>query len=280
VQHDSYRNIKLVNESGILWATIDNPPVNLIDEPLILELERLGNEAADLDDVSVLVLKSADPDFFLAHVDVGRIEDEPTTAPPRGSDIGRWHTMCERFRTLPQATIGMVEGRARGGASEILLSLDMIFGAKETATFSQPEVGFGIIPGGGGCVRLPYAVGRGRALEIILGCEDFSADLAERYGWINRALPANELEGFVRGLAQRIASFSREAIALSKTVVDASRDEPIREALLTELWALNSSLATTDARKLLTHYMSEYGQRREHELVLNDVVAEMNRIAR
>jgi enoyl-CoA hydratase/carnithine racemase len=247
VQHDSYRNIQLVNESGVLWATIDHPPVNLIDEPLILELERLGNEVADLNDVSVLVLKSADPDFFLAHVDVGRIEDEPTTAPPRGSDIGRWHTMCERFRTLPQATIGMVEGRARGGASEILLSLDMIFGAKETATFSQPEVGFGIIPGGCGCVRLPYAVGRGRALEIILGCEDFSADLAERYGWINRALP---------------------------------RDEPIREALLTELWALNSSLATSDARKLMTYFMSEYAQRREHELVLNDVVAEMNRMSR
>ena len=257
--------------------TIDHPPINLLDEALILELEQLVEELESTPDVGALVLRSADPDFFLAHVDVSRIGLEPTDAPPRGTDIGRWHTMAERYRSLPIATIGMVEGRVRGGGSELLLAFDMIFAARETAVFAQPEVGFGIIPGGGGSVRLPYAVGRARALEIILGCEDFSADVAERYGWINRAVPAAELQGFVRGLAERIASFPRAAISLSKTAVDAARDEPLTEALLTELWAFNQSLATDDARRRISSYVREYGQRREHELALNVVVGDINR---
>ena len=271
-----YEFLSLDLQDGVLWATIDHPPINLIDEPLIIELERLAEDLEQRPDVSVLVLRSADPDFFLAHVDASRIEDEPTEAPPRGDEIGRWHTMCERLRSLPVATIGMVAGRARGGGSELLLALDMTFAAKDSAVFSQPEVAFGIIPGGGGSARLPYAVGRNRALEIILGCEDFTADLAAEYGWINRALPDRELEPFVRALATRIALFSKDAIRLSKLAVDAARDEPVREALLTELWAFNQSLATPEARALIGRYVREYGQRREHELVLDQVLVAVN----
>ena len=108
MDHSEYEFLKVELQDGVLWATIDHPPINLIDEPLIIELERLADDLEQRPDVSVLVLRSADPDFFLAHVDASRIEDEPTTAPPRGDDIGRWHTMCERLRSLPVATIGMV----------------------------------------------------------------------------------------------------------------------------------------------------------------------------
>jgi enoyl-CoA hydratase/carnithine racemase len=270
------RPIVVEQDDRVLWATVDNPPINLIDEAFIQAFEGLIVRLEDSPDIGVLVLTSADPDFFLAHVDIERVGGEPTSAPPRGEDIGRWHTMCERLRSLPQATIAMVEGRARGGGSEILLATDMVFAATETAIFAQPEVGFGIIPGGGGSARLPYEVGRARALEIILGCEDFSAELAERYGWINRALPADELKPFVTSLAHRIASFPRKAIEMSKLSVDASRDEPLREALLTELWAFNQTLATEEVSRRFSHYMSKHAQRRDSELELGRILTEIN----
>jgi enoyl-CoA hydratase/carnithine racemase len=272
----SYELLNMELDRRVLWVTINHLPVNLVDEAMILELERLVEELEHRADVSVMVIRSADPDFFLAHLDLNLIEHLPSDPPPRGNDLGRWHTMCERFRSLPLATIGMVEGRARGGGSELLLALDMTFAAQETAIFAQPEVAFGIIPAGGGSIRLPYAVGRGRALEIVLGCEDFSADLAERYGWINRAVPTADLESFVRSLAERIAKFPRSAIRLSKLAVDASRDKPMTEALLAELWAFDQSMATSEARRLITQYLAQYGQRREHELVLDQVIAKMH----
>ena len=118
--------------------------------------------------------------------------------------------------------------------------------------------------------------GETEPLRSSLGCEDFTADLAAEYGWINRALPDRELEPFVRALATRIALFSKDAIRLSKLAVDAARDEPVREALLTELWAFNQSLATPEARELIGRYVREYGQRREHELVLDQVLVAVN----
>ena len=129
------------------------------------------------------------------------------------------HALLDRLRTTPMVTIAKIAGRCRGGGSELVLACDMRFAALGKGVLCQPEVGVGIIPGAGGTVRLPQLVGRGRALEIILGCADFSAEVAERYGYINRALPANELDFFVDSLAYRIAGFPAEAIALAKESV-------------------------------------------------------------
>jgi len=256
----------------VLWVTIDHPPVNLLDEQLISAIEGLLQDLAGRDDVAVVVWRSADPDYFLAHVDVSRIGEEPTDAPPRGTDLGRWHSMCELMRGLPVVSIGMVQGRARGGGSELLMAMDMVFAARDSAVFAQPEVVLGIIPGGGGSARLPRLVGRARALEIIVGCHDFTAAQAAEYGWINRALPDAELEPFVRALAERIARFPRSAVQLAKQAVDAGCDEPLREALLTELWAFNQTLATPEARRLITSFVREFGQSRESELSMNAIV--------
>ncbi len=260
-----YTALEVHVDRGVAFATIDHPPINLLDLLLIQELDRLGQEVEADGDARVLVLQSADPDFFIAHADVTLIQQLPAEAPPKATELGWFHRMVERFRTMPKATIGKIEGRARGGGSELLLSLDMRFGAIGRAILGQPEVSVGIIPGGSGTQRLPRLIGRGRALEVILGAEDFSAELAERYGYINRALPPEELTPFVERLAYRIASFPAAAIALAKAAVNAA-ELPIAEGLLEEAHCFNQSVATPEARQRMAAFMASGGQTRALEL--------------
>jgi enoyl-CoA hydratase/carnithine racemase len=262
--YENYTCLKIRTDRGVAFVTIDHPPINLLDAALIQELDRIGKELEDDRSIRAVVFRSADPEFFIAHADVKLIQQLPTTARPKPTALGAFHQMVERFRTMPKATIGMVEGRARGGGSEFLLSLDMRFGALGRAILSQPEVAVGIIPGGSGTQRLPRLVGRGRALEVILGCEDFPAALAERYGYINRALPPQELGPFVEQLAYRIASFPAEAIALAKTAVSAA-ELPTIDGLLEEEHCFNQTLATEEAQKRMAKFLELGGQTREVE---------------
>src|SRR5437660_1718384 len=211
--YTGYECLDIRVDRGVATVTIDHPPINLFDLALIQEMDRVGHELDADDAVRVVVFQSANPEFFIAHADVALIQTLPTTVPPKPTRLGLFHAMVDRFRTMPKATIGKIEGRARGGGSEFLLSLDMRFGAIGRAVLAQPEVALGMIPGGSGTQRLPRLVGRGRALEIVLGCDDFPADVAERYGYVNRALPPGELGPFVERLARRIASFPAEAVA-------------------------------------------------------------------
>jgi len=251
--------LKLQIERGVAWVTIDHPPINLFDSVLIQEMDRMGRALASDDSVRVVVLQSANPDFFIAHADVTLIQQLPKQVPTKPTGLGWFHQMVDRFRTMPKATIGKIEGRARGGGSELLLSLDMRFPAIGRAILSQPEVAVGIIPGGSGTQRLPRLIGRSRALEVILGCQDFSAELAERYGYINRALPAEELSPFVERLAYRIASFPASAIALAKAAVDAA-ERPTFEGLLEEAHCFNQTLATREAQERMAAFMAAGGQ--------------------
>jgi len=252
---------------GVATVTIDHPPINLFDAALMVELDRLGRELAEDDSLRVVVFQSDDADFFIAHADVGLIQRLPPEPGPRPTEHGFFHAAMERFRTLPQVTIGKIEGRARGGGSEFLLSLDLRFGAIGRCILSQPEVALGIIPGGTGTQRLPRLMGRARALEAVLGCEDFDALLAERYGWINRALPSEELSGFVDRLARRIASFPAEAIALAKRAVDAAAPPP-RDGLLEEEHCFDLVRTTDAARQRMQEFLDSGGQTREVELEL------------
>jgi len=252
-------------DRGVAFVTIDHPPINLLDAVLIEELDRGGRELEADDDVRVVVLQSANPDFFIAHADVTLIQQLPKDVPPKPTKLGWFHAMVERFRTMPKATIGKIEGRARGGGSELLLSLDMRFGAIGRAILGQPEVAVGIIPGGSGTQRLPRLIGRGRALEVILGAGDFDALLAERYGYINRALPVAELTPFVEQLAYRIASFPASAIALAKAAVNAA-ELPTAQGLLEEAHYFNQSLASPDAQARMAAFMAAGGQTHAVEL--------------
>jgi enoyl-CoA hydratase/carnithine racemase len=156
----------------------------------------------------------------------------------------------ERFRNMPKAVIAKVEGRCRGGGSEIALAAEMCFAAVGKAIFGHPEVAVGLVPGGGATQRLPRLIGRGRALEVVLGCDDLSAELADHYGYINRALPADELSPFVEKLALRIASFPAHAIAHAKAAVDRGAFGSMAEGLLVEAHESDLSVASdvTQAR--------------------------------
>ncbi len=266
--YEGYDCLKFKLDRGVLFATIDNPPINLFDLSLMREINRLGKEIEADADVRVVVFDSANPDFFIAHADVDLILQLPTEAPPKSDSLSFFHTMVDRFRTMPKVSIAKIEGRARGGGSEFVLSLDMRFGALGRAILSQLEVALGIIPGGSGTQRLPRLMGRSRALEVVLGCDDFPAELAERYGYINRALPPDDLGPFVERLAYRIASFPSEAIALAKASVG-SAELPTVEGLVEEAHYFNQSVATDEARQRMKRFMEGGGQTREAELDLD-----------
>ena len=226
--------LRVERGSGIAWVTFDFPPMNLLGGDLIGALLGLVAELEHDAATRVVVFRSADPDFFIAHGDVETIVGVPVAPVPEARELNFVHQLFERVRRLPQVTIAQVEGFARGGGSEFALACDMRFAARGKAVFGQPEIALGILPGAGGTARLARLVGRARASEIILGGEDFSADEAERYGWINRALPPEALPGFVARLARRIASFPALTLQEAKRAIQGVSDATTEGDLLIE----------------------------------------------
>lgn len=264
MSYEGFATLKVTVDRGVARVTINHPPINLLDLNMIQDLDRVGRELEADGAVRVAVFQSANPDFFIAHADVTLIQMMPKEPPAKADTMSPFHRMVDRFRTMPKATIGLVEGIARGGGSEFLLSLDMRFGALGRAILAQPEVALGIIPGGSGTQRLPRLIGRARALEVVLGCADVPADLAERWGYLNRALPPQELRPFVEQLALRIASFPASAIALAKASVNAA-DITTEAGLIEEAHLFNQSLATPDAQARMERFMAAGGQTAEVE---------------
>ncbi len=249
MSYSDYNCFRFRFDSAVAFVSIDHPPINLLDDALSQEFDRLGRELEADQSVRVVVVQSALPDFFIAHSGLGRVGNAPKTVSATRS-FRLTQTIGERFRNMPKVTMAKIEGRARGGGSEIALAMDMCFAAAGKAIFGHPEVAVGLVPGGGGTQRLPRLLGRGRALEVLVGCDDLSAELAERYGYINRALPANELTPFVERLAHRIASFPAHAIAHAKVAVDTGAFGSLTEGLLVEAHESDLSVASevTQAR--------------------------------
>ncbi len=273
-EYEGYECLSIRVERGVCFATFDHPPINLLDLPMMQEIDRLGRELETDDQVRVVVFDSADPDFFIAHADVSLIQQLPDNLPQRSEELSFFHVMVDRFRTMPKVSIAKIEGRARGGGSEFVLSLDMRFAALGKAVFAQPEVALGILPGGSGTQRLPRLCGRGRALEVILGCQDFSAEVAERYGYVNRALPSDEIDGFVKKLAFKIASFPPQAIALAKGCVN-SAEVGVIDGLLDEAHAFNQTLPIPETRRRMAEFLANGGQTRELESADLGMLADM-----
>jgi enoyl-CoA hydratase/carnithine racemase len=212
--------LTLRKERGVLFADIAAPPMNLLGPELVRDLVSLIKQAEADNAIHVLVFKSADPDYFISHVDVTRIKEYRDEA----AKLTGEPSIALLFRHLSASrlvTIAQIEGRVRGAGSEFVLACDMRFAARESAIFGQFEPAFGVIPGAGAAQHLARLMGRARALEVMLSAEDYDAELAERYGWINRALPADELEDFVRSLAHRIAKFPAAGRAVVKDRVNA-----------------------------------------------------------
>src|SRR5580692_6689071 len=265
MRYSDYKCFRIGFDSGVAFVSINHPPINLLDEALSQEFDQLGRQLEADESVRVVVLQSALPDFFIAHSGLGRVGAASKTVSHTRS-FRLTQMIGERFRNMPKVTIAKVEGRARGGGSEIALAMDMSFAALETAIFSQPEVAVGLVPGGGSTQRLPRLMGRGRALEVLLGSNDFSAELAERYGYINRALPADELTSFVETLAYRIASFPAHTIAHIKAAVDGGVFSSLAEGLLVEAHESDSSVASEVTQARVTEALKVGAETYEGEL--------------
>ena len=201
-------------------VTFDLPPLNIFGPKNLSPFNEIISKIETDEQVKVVVFDSAVEGFFLTHWDfLAKPEDDP--AMPAGSTgLQPFPDMLARLSRAPVVSIVSIRGRATGCGSELSLASDMRFASREKAILSQWEVGAGLVPGGGPMARLPRLIGRGRALEVLLGADDISGDLAERYGYVNRALPDSELDSFVEALAVRIASFDKQAIAETKRLVD------------------------------------------------------------
>src|ERR1700726_2311987 len=217
---ESHSPLRVVEETPAYWRVVfDCPPFNVMDGSMFQSLQDLLGRMDASETLRVVVFESAIPDFYLAHFDLtGKLGNVMSSVGPTSLPV-----LLDTFVRLtksPVVSIAKIRGCVRGASSEFVLACDMRFASRENTRLGQPEVGVGVHPGGGGTERLPHLVGRGRALEIILGANDFDGDTAERYGYVNRALPDSELDGFVDALARRIASFDRRAIAAAKNLVN------------------------------------------------------------
>ncbi len=217
-----FSRIRISNADGVATITIDNPPVNVLDVQLMSEMRRFLLSVRDDQTTRVLVFESADPEFFIAHVDMTLIDephafDDFVREAPEG--LNPFQAFGELLREQPQVTIVKLAGVARGGGAEFVSAADMVFAAEGRAGLAQCEALMGITPGGGATQYLSTRMTRGRTLEVILGADVIGATTAERYGWINRALPAAELDGFVDRLTRNIAALPEGVIAAAKKAV-------------------------------------------------------------
>ena len=230
----AFLNVEIAQR--VATVTIDNPPINIVTLPLYAELMQLIEALQKEPELSVVVFKSAHPDFFLAHFDVEAILQFPTDGDAeRSAELNPFHLMCERLRTMDKVTIAQIEGRVGGGGSELVASMDMRFGVIGQTVVNQMEVPLGILPGGGGTQRLPRLVGRGRAMEIILGAQDLDAETAERWGYLNRIYAPGDIDQAVTELAKRIARFPLPAVRLAKASVNAA-ELPLAQGLCPRRW--------------------------------------------
>jgi enoyl-CoA hydratase/carnithine racemase len=216
----SGHTVKVSTERAVLFAEILAPPMNLLGPELVRDLVSLIRSAEADDSVKVIVFTSADPDYFISHVDLTRVPEYRAEAAVLTGEA----SIASLFRHLSASrlvTIAQIEGRVRSAGSEFVLACDMRFAARNKAIFAQFEPAFGQVPGGGATQYLTRVMGRARALEVLLSADDYDADLAERYGWINRALPADALDEFVRTLAHRIGAFPAAGLAAVKERVNA-----------------------------------------------------------
>jgi enoyl-CoA hydratase/carnithine racemase len=221
------RQIRLERRLPSYWrVTFDIPPVNIFGPKELPQLNEIITAIEKDEQLKVVVFDSAVDGFFLTHYDFLSPLEESTKIPPGPTGLQALPDMLVRLSRAPVVSIASIRGRATGVGSELALASDMRFASREKAVLSQWEVGAGLVPGGGPMARLPRLMGRGRALEVLLGADDIPGDLAERYGYVNRSLPDAELDGFVDALAMRIASFDRQAIADTKRLVDVASLPP------------------------------------------------------
>jgi enoyl-CoA hydratase/carnithine racemase len=268
-----FEKLNVSREGHVVFVELLAPPMNLLGPELVRDLVSLIQRAEADDAVQVIVFKSADADYFISHVDVTRIKEnrEPATKLTGEPSLGLLFRHLSASRLV---TIAQIEGRVRGVGSEFVLACDMRFAARESAIFGQFEPAFGVIPGAGATQHLTRLMGRGRALEVMLSAQDYDADLAERYGWINRALPAGELGDFVRSLAHRIAKFPAAGHAVVKNRVNAIALAPA-EDIQRDSDLFLEGVSAPEYHRRMQAAMKRGFQTRDAEMNLGQLVADL-----
>lgn len=270
----TFKTLKVNRDDTVLFVKIFAPPMNLLGPELVRDLVTLIEDAEADDGIKVLVFSSADPDYFISHVDVTKVKEYREEA----ARLTGEPSIALLFRHLSAsrlASIAQIEGRVRGAGSEFVLACDMRFAGRESAVFSQMEPAFGLIPGGGAAQFLTRLMGRGRALEVMLSALDYDAEIAERYGWINRALPAESLGDFVASLARRISRFPAAGHAVVKERVNAIALAPVedfrRDSIL-----FGENVRSLPAQRRMEAAMARGFQTREAELDLSRLLGDLD----
>jgi len=269
------QTLSVVSEEAVRFAAISAPPMNLLGPALVRDLVSLIQSAEADPAVRVLVFKSADPDYFISHVDVTQIKAYREEAAKLTGEA----SLALLFRHLSTSrlvSIAQISGRVRGAGSEFVLACDMRFASLETAIFGQFEPAFGQLPGGGAAQHLTRLMGRARALEVMLSAEDYRADLAERYGWINRALPDAELSEFVRSLALRIARFPTAGHQAVKTRVNSLALASVEE-FRADSDAFGDSARKPETQERISRALQRGFQTRAGEIDLAKVLGTLER---
>ena len=271
-----YPHLTVTVRDGVATVLIDNPPINLMTSGLFRSLAKVSVDLSNDDDVRVVVLRSANPEFFIAHFDVAAILEFPTDGEAvEEPELGGFDRMCEAYRTMDKVTIAELRGRVGGGGAELSSACDMRFGDLETFRWNQMEVPLGILPGGGGTQRIPRLVGIGRAMEVVLGADDVDAETAERWGFLNRAMSGDSLSAYVDAVATRIASFPPAAVREAKRAVNASVERSLDEGLKYESYLFQGRLRDADAQPSMRQYLDAGGQTRDVELRIGSVMGEL-----
>lgn len=270
-----FSTLRVTSDRGVVRVVIDNPPVNVLSLAMMTDLMTLLATLREDRTAKVIVFESADPEFFIAHVDMTLVDDEdaaadPTAGAPAGLNV--FQALGEALRSQPQVTIVKLAGTARGGGAEFVAAADMTFAAIGRAGLGQMEVLAGIVPGGGGTQYLLERAGRNRALEIVLGADLFDAQTAERYGWVNRALPAEEIDAFVDRLARGITDLPDGTIAAVKSALP---PQDLAAGMLREHEAWASQFARPAAAKLLRDALAAGAQTRDGERRLEHLLRAM-----
>lgn len=250
--------IRLEQRSPAYWrVTFDLPPLNIFGPKNLSQLNEVISKVETDEQVKVVVFDSAVEGFFLTHWDFLAEPEDQTSLSPGTTGLQPLPDMLARLSRAPVVSIASIRGRATGVGSELALASDMRFASREKAILSQWEVGAGLVPGGGPMARLPRLIGRGRALEVLLGADDIPGDLAERYGYVNRAFPDAELDSFVEALSIRIASFDKQAIAETKRLVNIA-SLPSDAEIVPE-WAAFSASVKRPAHQMRFNALMERG---------------------
>ena len=267
-----FETLRVRRENAVLFVEIAGPPMNLLGPSLVRDLVSLIQRAEADDGLKVLVFSSADRDYFISHVDVTRIKEYRAEA----AKLTGEPSIALLFRHLSASrlvSIAQIAGRVRGAGSEFVLACDMRFAARESAIFSQMEPAFGVLPGGGAAQHLTRLMGRARALEVMLSADDYDAELAERYGWVNRVLPGSTLGPFVRSLAHRIAGFPASGHVAVKDRVNAIALAP-PEDFRRDSDVFGEGVGIAEVQDRIRFALKRGFQTREAELTLGRLLGE------